>query len=302
MGFESMFGSDGPETDPAGATPAPETAAPEAVAPDVPEPPAPEPLALATAATPVVQTAAPTPPAQPQPHDQLVSALTEERARRREIQEQNQQLQARLNEILLRMQQAQATQQQPQIPSYEDNPAEHLRALHEQAQAKIRELDQRLAGHDQRTQVVDQQTQFVNTVAAAESDFASRTPDYHAATAFVQQRKLTEYKALGLSDVESRQALARDTMAVAQLALQRGQNPAELMYGAAKALGFSAPAPQTAPVQRPPVAGSLQSTGGAAGADSTGMPTPEALSTMSDTEFDAWWNKMAQASAGARLQ
>lgn len=299
-GLESMFGNDSPETEPTGAAPAADES--QRGTQGIPEAPAPS-APPADAATPPVQTAAPTPPAQPQPHDQLVSALTEERARRREVQEQNQRLQTRLDEIEARIRQSQAAQQQQQqIPSYDDNPAEHLRALHEQAQAKIRELDQRLAGHDQRTQVVDQHTQFVSAVSAAESDFAARTPDYHVATQFVQQRKLTEYKAVGLNDIEARQALARDTMAIAQLAFQRGQNPAELMYTAAKALGFSAPAPQAPQAQRPPVAGSLQSTGGAAGADNTGMPTPEALSTMSDAEFDAWWNKMAQASAGARLQ
>jgi hypothetical protein len=228
-----------------------------------------------------------------------VSALTEERARRRQLQDQNQQMQARFNELLLRMQQQQPAQQQAQVPDYDDNPAEHLRAMQRQVEDRIRELDQRLAGHDQRTQVVDQHTQFVNTVATAEADFAARTPDYHAATAYVQQRKLTEYRAVGLSDAEARQALARDTANVAQLALQRGQNPAEVMYGLAKAVGFTAPVP-AAP--RAPVAGSLQGTGGTPGADNQGMPTPEALSTMSDTEFDSWWNKMAQASSGRALQ
>ena len=301
--LDGMFGSESeplpgePGTTQGAAAPeASPEAPPASVAPEAPPASAPE--TPPAAAAPAAPAAAPA-----EPRDGLVpiGALTEERARRRELQEQNQQMQARFNELLLRMSQPQ--QQQPQVPAFEENPAEHLRAMQQQYEQQLTELRNQVTGHTQRTQVVDQHTQFVNAVAAHEADFANRTPDYHAATAFVQQRKLIEYKAIGLSETEARQALSRDTMSVAQLALQRGQNPAEVMYGLAKTLGFAAPAqPAVQGQQRPAAPSSLQTAGGAPGADTAGQPTPEALAQMSDSEFDTWWNKFAGAQQGSRLQ
>lgn len=302
--LDGMFGSESeslpgePGASPAAAAPeAPPEAPSEAAAPEPSAPPAaPEPPPAAAA--PAAPAAAPA-----EPRDGLVpiGALTEERARRRELQEQNQQMQSRLNELLLRMSQPQ--QQQPQVPAFEENPAEHLRAMQQQYEQQLMDLRNQVTGHNQRTQAVDQHTQFVNLVASREAEFASRTPDYHAATAFVQQRKMSEYKAIGLSETEARQALSRDTMSVAQIALQRGQNPAEVMYGLARTLGFAAPVqPAVQGQQRPAAPSSLQTAGGAPGADTAGQPTPEALAQMSDSEFDTWWNKFAGAQQGARLQ
>jgi len=307
MGFETMFGggeADDPSNGPAVQTDAPET--PPAADPAPVDPAAP--VVAADETPPATDPAPVDPAASAQPHNQLVSALTEERARRREIQEQLNQTNTRFNELLMRMQQAQQPQpQQPQIPAFEDNPAEHLRAIQEQHAREMAELRQQVAGNNQRNQVVDQHTQFVTAVGAHEAEFAARVPDYHAATGYVQQRKLAEYKAVGLNDVEARQALARDTMSVAQIAIQRGQNPAEVMYGLAKTMGFTAPggtvsAGQPNQTQRPAAPSSLSSAGGSPGADVAGQPSPEAISKMSDAEFDSWWNKMAASGAGRGLQ
>lgn len=244
--------------------------------------------------------------AQPPEKDNLVSALTEERARRRQLQQQNEMMQQRFNELMVRLQQpqpAQAVQQQaPEIPKFEDDPAGHLQALQSQLNQQLQEVNRRLSQHDQRSQLVDQHIQFVQAVAAREAEFAASHPDYQQASQYIQDRKIAEYKALGLDEASARQALARDTMAVAQMALQRNQNPAELLYNAAKALGFAGvqqqPAVQAA---KPATPTSLSGVGGTPG-EEAGQPTLDAISKMSDAEFDAWWDKMAKQHQGARLQ
>lgn len=251
-----------------------------------------------------------------QPKHVPLSALQEERQRRQEYQQELDrerqraaQMEQRFQQMVERMQAAQQpVQQEEQIPAFEEDPAGHVAAVtrkYEQEMADLRHFK------EQQTQVAQQQAQqyqLMQAVQSHEAAFMQTTPDYADTTNAYTQRRLAEYVALGLDDISAKQQIARDFQGMAMFALQRGQNPAEALYRAARAAGIApaaqqpsqAPAPsQTAPrapngqFQKAPVATSLSNVSGAPQQpDEGGALTLEKIAGLSDAEFDRLWKSM----------
>ena len=245
-----------------------------------------------------------------------LSALQEERQRRQEYQQELDrerqraaQMEQRFQQMVERMQAAQppVPREEP-IPAFEEDPAAHVAAVTRKYEQEMAELRQFKEQQVQLSHQQAQQYQLMQAVQSHEAAFMQATPDYADTTNAYTQRRLAEYTALGLDDVSAKQQIARDFQGMAMFALQRGQNPAEALYKAARAAGIApaaqnpsqAPAPaQQAPrapngqFPKAPVATSLSNVSGAPQQpDEGGALTLEKIASMSDKEFDAVWRQM----------
>lgn len=238
-----------------------------------------------------------------------LGALQEERTRRQELQEQlrareqqTQLMEQRFQQMMQLFQQQQSVQlqqQQPQaqqqeIPAFVDDPEGHINALREKVErelAQVREFQQQLT---QQQLGAQQGQQLAQKVASQEQEFMAKTPDYPAAAEFFMQRKAMEYAALGLDPVSVQAQVQRDYHNIAIHATQTGKNPAELLYNLSKTLGFSGQQQgQQQGAQKPKAPTSLSNANGVSRSpeEQMGMSL-EALSSMSDAEFEKFWKQM----------
>lgn len=245
-----------------------------------------------------------------------LSALQEERTRRQELNDQlaqerasRQQLEQRTNILLQQFAQMQQQQQtplppeKPALPSFTEDPEAYVNALKAQFESELNDLRQARDQAVQQTQANQHGQQIAGWAAQQEQDFTRTTADYPAAADFFYQRKQAEYAALGADPVAIQEQIRRDYIGVVQMAANRGQNPAALLYALSGAMGYTkgtqAPAqavkPQQQPRKTPPT--SLGNMGSAAQQpDDEGELTVEKLNQMSDAEFDKLWKKMSQGS------
>lgn len=241
-----------------------------------------------------------------------LGALQEERSKRqqaqdrqRELETQNNTLMERMNQILLLQQQQQQPkpqEQQVQIPEFLDDPQGHIAALKQQFETQLSEVRQQLSGHNQQAQQQQQYHQLVQNVSVREQEFRSATPDYDAAVAHFQAVKSAEYAAMGLDPVTVKQVMSRDMAGLAQFAFQQNQNPAQVLYNIAKAVGY-APGKggggddgggndltPTAPKTPPTSLSNIPASGRAP--DERGRISAKDIATMSNEDFDKLFDGM----------
>lgn len=257
-------------------------------------------------------------PAPQEPKHVPLGALQEERARRQEYQQELErerqraaQMEQRFQQMVERMQAAQqppAPREEP-IPAFDEDPAAHVAGLQRRYEAELAELRTFKEQQVQVSTLQQQQYQLMRAVQQAETDFTSTAPDYNAASEHYVQNKLAEYRSYGLDDGAARHQLAQDMQRIAVTAFQQGRNPAEFIYNAAKAWGYSG-APQQqkqAPAapqavsrapngqytrQQPPA--SLATMPGSAAPADEGTMTLDKIASLSDAEFDRYWAQMAK--------
>ncbi len=247
--FESGGEEGGPQGQP---QPAP--------APDPAAAPAPEPEAE------VVDPAAPEAAQQPaqdgKPPKGFVphGAFHEERearkaAERREAEaaRRAQTLEERTNLILQKL--GQGTQQQapaaPEIPPAETDPLGHVLARLEIAEKKNAKFENQTVEQRQQNEQMTAVRTLTTNAVALEQDFAANNPDYNEAASFLQSSRRQEYMAMGYNPVQANQAIQQEALQIANMAIQQGKNPAEVIYTLSKTRGFSKAAPASAPAPQP---------------------------------------------------
>lgn len=133
-----------------------------------------------------------------------------------------------------------------EIPSLETDPLGHIIG---QMKAQAKEQEELKKSLSERAQQ-DQQTfavqRLTGTAVSMEQEFARATPDYNDAATFLREGRRQEYTAMGYNPQQVEQAIQQEALGIANMALQRGQNPAEVIYTLAKTRGF-AKAPPAAP-------------------------------------------------------
>lgn len=234
--------------------------------PEAPEPvarptPAPEPEIEEVAEPEVIEPEV----AQTTPQKQSVvphAALHQEREAHKETKERLKELEKRTNLILEKFgQPTQAPQQQVQqpvkqneivIPALEEDPLGHIVGQMQLLAKNQDQIGQTLEQRNQQEQQTNQIRQLTNTAVSMEQEFAKATPDYNEAASYLQNGRRQEYMAMGYNEMQASQAIQQEALQIANMAIARGQNPAEVIYNVAKSRGFqkaAAPAPET--VQEP---------------------------------------------------
>lgn len=190
--------------------------------------------------------------------------------------------------------------EQPQGPTYEDDPAEYLRA-------QVNELQQTKQAFMEQQQVQGQVSQAQQMLLASQTAYMEQKPDFPQALQAVRNGTAQQISAVeGLGAQAAQQKAEQVLFEQAVRAMASGVDPAQAIYSMASVFGYQAPAAETgdagvAPsmesqaaklktVQQGQAANKSLSDGG-----DTAAPPPaslEDLANMSDEEFDKSWSKV----------
>lgn len=223
-----------------------------------------------------------------------LAALHEERTKRQQFEtdlqterQRSQALQDRFNQFLMDQQTQQAPQQQQEQtpPNFVDDPEGAFNHLQRQLAAAQQQMQQYVQGQTSHSQAQQQHQQLAQVVSAQEADYTKSVPDYPQAADFFYNLKVKEYSAF-VPEMQAKQQVAQDYTRIAQLAQQMGKNPAELMYTAARNMGYVPGSQQ----QRKAPNTSLSNVGGSPRApDEKGNITAADIADMTEAEFDKYW-------------
>lgn len=152
---------------------------------------------------------------------------------------------------------------QPSV-RYEDDPAtflkekiEHQEQVIAWQERNVTKATQMTAEQQRQMQQAQQYQAFQSAVNHAEAEFRSSTPDYDQALSHVQASRMAEAKTFveasgGTWDAQAaaqfQQGMVREFAQLAGVALQRGKNPAAVLYELAKSRGYQ-PATRAAEAQ-----------------------------------------------------
>jgi len=134
----------------------------------------------------------------------------------------------------------------PKVPAFEEDPIGHQQAVLKQIQEQNQQIQQQ---QQQLTQ--DQQFQkIIHTVSSYENEFRRTMPDYDAAQKFIVDMRRKELEAFGVTNEQEIAAdLGQNAFSLSVSALQRGKNPAEVIYNIAVQRGYKPAAPATSTAQ-----------------------------------------------------
>lgn len=208
---------------------------------------------------------------------------------------QNQLLQ---QQIQMLMQQQQGVQQpQPSreaihIPDPNEDPlgyqAYQLEHLNKTVSAQQQYLEQQAKAYQQQ----QAEAALDNAYRASAMEYMKEAPDFMDAYKFLENSRIQEYMALGYSPQESARLLREDERALAAKSFKEKANPAQRIYAAAKARGFSSP---NAESKLEKVSKGMQkgkSLPRAGGKNLEKAYDISRLDDMSDAEFDEFFNQV----------
>lgn len=195
-------------------------------APQAPEAPAPE--------------AAPEPQPQPEAKEPeqdekrrrgLIAELQEERAARKQLAEELKALREERKLVAALKERMDALQQppKPEIPDFQTNPADHLKAGLEMTQQELAQLRQERQAQAAREQ-------FLGRYRAAVSEVAAELPDFSEAYKHAVSQLQADAALYGIP-AEAIEAQ------IVTAAFDNGRNPARALYDFAKQRGYAKPAP-----------------------------------------------------------
>ncbi len=229
-----------------------------------------------------------------------LGALQEERALRKQAQEQAQQLQAQIAQFQQQqalVQQYLAQQQQVQIPNFEDDPQGHVEAVQAQMQQQLQAVQQQV--HQQQTlaHVQAEATAVAPVAAQAEAAMAVEVGQENYAAAFEHVRQHVQQELMQRFPGASPQDLATvETAAGIQFVRQcqqMGIDPARHIYEKAQALGFAPPGQRVPGQQRKAPPTSLSNIPAAGRApDQRGRLSAADIASMPQDEFDKLFESM----------
>jgi hypothetical protein len=292
---DASLSAPAPEPEPTGdADPAAPTAGSQTAAPT----PAP-------AAAPEVKAADPAAQQAQQAPQVPISALHEERRRRAEAEQTARALQQQIEQFQRAVQEAQA----PQAPDPNEDPVGALRYQNEQLTAQLQQVIEWRAQQERAAQQQSAYAALTERVNASEQAFRQAHPDYDQASQHLldaQDRFLQSF----YPDPNVRaQVLRQQATNVLAQAIQQGRDPAQVLYDAARNVGYTGAAaaagaaPAVTPAQGQAQAAAevvktiekglkQQTTIGSGGATPPSEMTPQMLAGLSGAEFQEGWKKM----------
>ena len=162
-----------------------------------------------------------------------LGALQEERQKRQREREERLKLEGRL-QLLERM------ANEPRAPE----PAKELDPL-----AKLDESHRFVTEQRQREQQETAKRDLVNFYASDAAEFASTTPDFNDAYAYVSEHRMRELQLMGWSPQQAQEILQANELAIAQQARASGKSPAQIVYEMAKHRGYAGKKPEPEPAK-----------------------------------------------------
>jgi hypothetical protein len=255
-------------------------------APETPVEPSPE----------ETQEPAPARPEAEERYQNLQSALAEERYRRAQQSQELAALRSQVEQFGTLREELEAYRKQ--VRQEEEDPVTELKR-------EIKGLSERYNQDQQASlqerQALAQRLELENQVRSQVSEFMKRKPDYQNAYNYVVNRRQADYQKMGVPPQLWGQRLESEVSGLLNEARLYGGNAAEILYGLAENWGYRPP--QQATQAQEPVRterfldegpSSLSDIGGRA---DTALSLKN-ISTMSDEDFDKFWEGYKKASRG----
>lgn len=228
-------------------------------------------------------------------HEQKVvplAALHEERSRRKELgerlraaEEARAEMERRVEARLAALQQAMVPPP-PAPPSFDEDPARHLKAQLDALNEQQRFLTQQTEESRRAQAQAEQINQLAARVTTSEAEFVREAPDYQDAIRHLAELRIRELQTLGVDEYSAKAQSARELQEFAFVNASQGKNPAQIAYQLAKVRGYTPAnavnAEQKMAMQQKGAQASRSLGGG--GSKAAGL-SAQALLSMSDDEF-----------------
>lgn len=181
-------------------------------------------------------------PAKPEPTTEELQRILkdakgqahQERAKRREAENQAREARERYQALEQRLQ---AAQEGPR-PDPQDDPIGYLAWLND----RVDQMDQREAETAAQARERENNQRVVNDVITRTTEydtaFKETTPDYFEAVGFLNDARTNDFIVQGYSPQDARNMMLQEALGRASNALNQGRDPAEIAYSLAKSRGF----------------------------------------------------------------
>lgn len=238
------------------------------------------------------------------------AAMKEERLKRQELQrevENHRQKMSQMEQTFQKIVERTQQDNQPRIPSYEEDPLENMRMKQQQIENYVVQQNEYLQKQHQAVSQEQSNQQFVQSYMSAAQEYSKQVPDFSDAYKFMERSRIAEHLASGFTEKEASQLLQADEATIVQRAFREGVNPAERIYALAKARGYQKQNDQASnsntsnPIMEKldqiekGISNSKSLGSGGGKAPSSSQLTLEKLAIMDDDEFDRNWAKVMKA-------
>jgi hypothetical protein len=170
-------------------------------------------------------------------------------------------------------------------PKYEEDPLGALKYENEQLRKKYEEVETGVKQTKEDWQRSQQYLAFVQHVQAQEATYKKQAQDYDEAVAFLKEVRLQDFADLGLSPEDSMAALENEINGLAQAAVQKGKNAAEVAYKMAQRYGYKSKPSEDSKLET--LAKGQEASKSLAGGKADVALTLDALSQLDDEQIDA---------------
>lgn len=167
------------------------------------------------------------------------AALHEEREARKSAEKRARDLEEQFARFDERRKTLAELQEKQEVKEERPDPDKDALGALKYTQREIEALRAAELRREQEAQNGRQMQQIAYHAANREREFAEKTKDYSEASEFLLNSRLRELMAIGNNEIDARNLLEQEKFNLAAQALQRGQNPAEIVYNIAKERGFS---------------------------------------------------------------
>lgn len=169
-----------------------------------------------------------------------------EKAARQELENRYKTLEQRTNLLLENFAKAPPSQDGQQqtapkttLPDPDNDPLGYLLATVKGVAERQDKIDGNFQQQSQQSQQMTTLRNLQDTALAQEEEFRTETPDYDAASQYVQKTRSAELDALGYNPAEVRELLKQEAYGIAARMIQQGKNPAKAIYDMAMARGYT---------------------------------------------------------------
>jgi hypothetical protein len=182
-------------------------------------------------------------------------------------------------------------------PKYEEDPLGALKYENDQLKKQVEEVNTGVKKTQDEWQRTQQYQSFAQHVQSQEAAYKQQAQDYDQAIAFLKDVRLQDYADLGYTQEDATAALQNEILGLAQAAVQKGKNAADVAYKMAQRYGYKA---KTSDSKLETLAKGQEASKSLAGGKADVALTLDALSQLDDEQLnalikdDAAWKKLGR--------
>jgi hypothetical protein len=123
-------------------------------------------------------------------------------------------------------------------PKYEEDPLGALKYENDQLKKQVEEVNTGVKKTQDEWQRTQQYQSFAQHVQSQEASYKQQAQDYDQAIAYLKDVRLQDYADLGYTQEDATAALQSEILGLAQAAVQKGKNAADVAYKMAQRYGY----------------------------------------------------------------